>query len=437
VKTLLGTARVLATALGDRRTPFLDPEQVYALRDRRVREIVRHAVESVPYYADLFRSLGAAPQDIRTAADLRRLPLLDKETVHADPARFLSTSPRARDAVRYVTTGTSGLKLTVWHDRRSLVENVAYGERQRAVEVRFAGARVRYTVLRFGTPGSTGARTRSAVGAAAWLPLRPSRENLQVTTPFDRLFAEIDRLRPDVIAGWGSFLELLFRTRVERGVHGHLPRVVSYGNDSMSPEGKELIEKGLGVPVISRYAAVESFRIGFTCEERSGLHLHDDLCHVRVVGPNGSDVPAGENGEVVLSNLVNHATVLLNYRLGDLAATEAEPCPCGRSLGRLAGVRGRASEILVLASGKLVHPYDVWAAVERVPGLVRYQLVELGEGRFRLSLVTADRAAFEPIAERAACALSALLEGARVEPVSVPLPEAGDVGKFTRVVRLR
>ena len=78
---------------------------------------------------------------------------------------------------------------------------------------------------------------------------------------------------------------------------------------------------------MSRYCAVESFKIGYFCEERTGFHLHEDLCHLRVLAADGREAAPGEPGEVVISNLVNHASVLLNYRLGDIATYSSEHLP--------------------------------------------------------------------------------------------------------------
>jgi phenylacetate-CoA ligase len=81
----------------------------------------------------------------------------------------------------------------------------------------------------------------------------------------------------------------------------------------------------MGVPVLSRYNAGESLKIGYTCEQRDGFHLHDDLCVVEAVGPDGAAVPEEERGAVVISNLVNRGTVLLRYDLGDYVALEDPP----------------------------------------------------------------------------------------------------------------
>jgi phenylacetate-CoA ligase len=122
----------------------------------------------------------------------------------------------------------------------------------------------------------------------------------------------------------------------------------------LPPDGRELIERGFHVPVLSTYQTVETGRLGFECEARSGFHLNVDLCAVRIVDDEGRDVEPGAAGEVVVSNLFNRATVLLNYRLGDRAVLATGPCPCGRSLPRLERLEGRVSEVVRLADGREV-----------------------------------------------------------------------------------
>jgi phenylacetate-coenzyme A ligase PaaK-like adenylate-forming protein len=106
----------------------------------------------------------------------------------------------------------------------------------------------------------------------------------------------------------------------------------TYSSDSLSSSVRRLIAEKFGLPVLSTYEAVEAFKIGFECHQRVGIHLNIDLYPVRVVNAQGEPLPDGESGDVVVSNLVNRATVLLNYRLGDIATKLSVPCPCGRSL---------------------------------------------------------------------------------------------------------
>jgi phenylacetate-CoA ligase len=119
---------------------------------------------------------------------------------------------------------------------------------------------------------------------------------------------------------------------------------------------------------------------------------------VRVVDEAGRDVPAGESGEVLVSNLVNRGTVLLNYRLGDQGSLAAEPgCGCGRTLPRLATLEGRRDDVIELATGRHVHSAEVWSFVRGNAELIQYQLVQLGPERFDLRLVVTDQAMFDRV----------------------------------------
>ena len=124
----------------------------------------------------------------------------------------------------------------------------------------------------------------------------------------------------------------MFRTALARGWELHRPAVVVYGGDKMSAEGRRLIEREFSIPVLSRYSAVEAFRIGFTCERSTSFHLHEDLCVVRVV-----------DGEIVVTDLTNRGMVLLNYRLGDTGQLGPAGCDCGRTSALLTELEGRSS----------------------------------------------------------------------------------------------
>ena len=185
-----------------------------------------------------------------------------------------------------------------------------------------------------------------------------------------------------MLTGYGGWIDLFFRTVHSRGLEIPLPKVVMYIAEAVPPGGRELIEETFGVPVLSRYSAAEAFKIGFSCEERRGFHLHEDLTHVRT----------DDDGRILLSNLVNRATVLLNYPIGDVGAITDEPCPCGRTFRRLAELEGRVEDILTLPDGRAVHPRQVWAVFKDDPAVLQYQLTQVEPDRFTLRLTTVDDA---------------------------------------------
>ena len=391
IRRLYGTAVIAATLRGQRKVPFLPRQEVERRRDRRIRAITRYATKHVPYYRDL----GEVPD----AAALDRLPVLDRELVRTRPELFVADTRAARDALTFTTSGSTGIPLRVHHDRRSVLQNFAFGERERDPLIALTGGGFRPSELYVGYETSTMKTVSAFYATGTLMPVRPRRRFVGVDEPIEDVARLTLEERPDMLVGYGGWIDLFFRTVAARGLEIHRPKLVLYMGEALPPGGREHIEGAFGIPVVSRYNAVESFKIGFFCEERTGFHLHDDLCHVR----------SEADGRLVLSNLVNRATVLLNYPIGDVGAITDEPCPCGRSFRLLSELDGRVEDILTLPDGRFVHPRMVWEIFKDDGDVLQYQLTQLAPGRFAVQLATLDDARFAAARARAADDLSRLL----------------------------
>ena len=179
-----------------------------------------------------------------------------------------------------------------------------------------------------------------------------------------------------------------------------------YGGDAMSPSARALITDRFGIPVLSAYGANEAFSLGFECGEHLGYHVNVDFCPVRVIDSKGHELPVGERGEVVISNLVNRGTVLLNYRLGDLAAWLPGPCPCGRRLPLLTFMQSRAWDWIVTPSGKRRHPESVAMGLDVERDVIRYQAIQTAPARLTVKLVVAPGSNRNAIKQRVQRGLS-------------------------------
>jgi phenylacetate-CoA ligase len=222
--------------------------------------------------------------------------------------------------------------------------------------------------------------------------------------PPEENVAHLNELKPDVVITFGSYLGPLFEYLEETGEEMHRPAAVIYGGDPLSESARRLISERFGVQILSTYSATEMPQLAFECDWNNGIHVNTDLHPMRIVDPDGADVPIGESGEVVVSNLLNRGTVLLNYRLGDLARRLPEPCGCGRNLPLISLLEARSEDWLQTESGRPIHAQAIgplWAAY--MDEIRRYQLVQEAPDRFRLVIVPApgcDRAALQAGLER-------------------------------------
>ena len=146
---------------------------------------------------------------------------------------------------------------------------------------------------------------------------------------------------------------------------------------------------------------------------------------------------AGDDGEVVVSNLHNRATVLLNYRLGDRAVMADAPCACGRGLPVLRELLGRRTEVVQLADGRAISGLilEAQCLLAFEGATLRSQLVAEGPGRVRWRVVLAPHTDVEALARKVNSAVRASFGdalSATLEPVDeIPLTAHG---KLLRVV---
>ncbi|KPK15940.1 MAG: hypothetical protein AMK69_26605 [Nitrospira bacterium SG8_3] len=390
-----GSGIVCATLRGQRGIPYLSEDKLWALRDARLRQIVKYAADTVPYYQNLFRKEGIDPESIKAVHDLQRIPLVEKATVRKNPRLFISTSREGKGSIAFTTSGSTGEPSTIHHDHDSLLANIAYGERERAVFSAVFGKRVGIREAYIVRPRSTITKVWDYYRKHTFASSSRPRLLLDVLQPIEQIVDAFNSFRPDILVGYGSYLEALFRTLKFKGTRVHLPRVLFYGAECMTDPGKALIEREFGISVLSMYNAVEAFKIGFLCEAGDGFHLHDDLCHVRIMNANGKDAPPGDKGQVVISNLVNRGSVLLNYCLGDVASLATGKCSCGRVLPLLSELEGRVEDILFLSNGGFVHPRAVWAVLSKRNEVLKYQLIQHELERFELRLVTVDYQSYQ------------------------------------------
>lgn len=388
-----------------------------------------HAWRSVPYYRDTMRRLGLTPADFRAAADLERLPVVDRFDLQRDPERFRSDTFATGDLLELRSSGGSGKPVTVWHDLGAVIANAAHGERDRSVWAGPLVPRTGYREALLGVPYGSDASVQRFLRRGVVLPARADieRRYLSPLEPVPATIAELNAFRPHVVHAYGSMLDLMMANVAATGAEFVRPRVVTTSSDELGAATRTCLERDLGVPVFSTYEAIEAFKIAFQCERRIGYHLNVDLYPMRI----------GGDGEVIVSNLVNRATVLVNYRIGDFGTLSPEPCPCGRGLPLLASLDGRRDDVFARADGSPVVPMALTIAFSRTPGLWQFQLEEVERLRFVARIVAGAGCDRPAAADQAVATVRRVIgEDAQVRVAFVDRIEPGPGGKVRRFVTL-
>ena len=143
------------------------------------------------------------------------------------------------------------------------------------------------------------------------------------------------------------------------------------------PATRERIESQWGARVIDHHGLTEVGPVSFECWESPGfLHLNEAEYVCEVLDPaTGREVPDGEAGELVITNLGRTASPVIRYRTGDIVVRRAGPCPCGRTWARLeGGIRARADDMINIR-GVNVYPAAIESVVHRFPDVTAFRSI--------------------------------------------------------------
>jgi len=112
------------------------------------------------------------------------------------------------------------------------------------------------------------------------------------------------------------------------------------------------------------------------CFERNGLHIAEDHFLVELINPDTlQPAKPGDVGELVITTLTKEAFPVIRYRTRDLTRLLPEPCPCGRTMGRMTRIFGRTDDMLIIR-GVNVFPQQIETVLFEIEGVApHYQII--------------------------------------------------------------
>lgn len=320
-------------------------ERLEAEQERKLRSLIRHAWEKVPYYRRVFREKGIEPDRIRTAADLNLLPVLEKSAINANFDEMVACGFPARRLLIYSTGGSTGLPTRFYHDMAEMAWTEAAVNRSYGWAGYNWGERF---LLVSGLPGEKASiigRLRRLQGQRRISLFRAGEKEVGEAVDY------IIKLRPRGIKGYVSWLRILARELAARKTAWRPDHVIT-SSEKLSPEDRAALREGFGVEPFENYSSRE-FMLAAECEEHKGLHIAAENVIIETVR-DGRPVGPGEWGEILVTDLNRYGMPLIRYAIGDVGVLSARVCTCGRGLPILEEVVGRVSDIIRTPEGKLI-----------------------------------------------------------------------------------
>ena len=313
---------------------------------------------------------GVVPEDIRSTADLHKLPFLTKDDLRqAYPYGLLATP--LEDVVRIQSTsGTTGRRVVafytqhdidLWDECCARAIMAAGGTKKDVVHVCYGYG------LFTGGPGLNGGSHK--VGSMT-LPMSSGNTERQIQFMCD--------LGSTILCCTPSYAAYLAESIHERGLQDKIKlKAGIFGAEAWTEEMRHDIEKSLGIKAYDIYGLTEISGPGvsFECSEQRGMHINEDHFIAEIIDPvTGEVLPDGEKGELVFTSITKEAFPLLRYRTRDICVLSREKCSCGRTHVRMSKPMGRSDDMMII-KGVNVFPSQIETVLLNKGYPANYQII--------------------------------------------------------------
>ena len=340
-------------------------------------QLLAHCQRSVPYYAEIMKTVGDGfEHDPETY--LLKLPILTKEKIRAHLSQLTSLDLDRRKWYYNTSGGTTGEPVKLIQDRD-------HGDRGNALQQFYstwAGAEIGDPkVYVWGSERDilgTSLRESIKKWGTNFLMRQTFLNAFRMTPEKMRTFINIlNTQRPKLIIAYvdSMFGLARFVQREKIAVSPQSSIITSAG--TLTPFARETIEEVFQCKVFDRYGSREVNDIAGECAAHRGLHVFPWGCYVEIVDSEGNRLPAGMEGNIVVTCLSNYAMPLVRYQIGDRGILSAESsCVCGRRGQMLERIVGRNDDIFKMEDGTQVNGGYVSVLLYFRPWVLKYQIIQ-------------------------------------------------------------
>ena len=352
---------------------FVRQDYLRELQLERLRKVVQHSYDHVELFRRRMEERKLVPGDVRTLADIAKLPFMVKADLRDTYPFGLFAVPMSEVVRLHASSGTTGKPIVVGYTRSDLEVWMEVVKRAMAScgLNRTDVIQVSYGYGLF--TGGLGAHYGAEALGATVVPTSGGNTKRQIMLMRD--------FGTTAICCTPSYFNFMIEQAAAEGIDMRkLPiKAGLFGAEPWTEEMRKRIEAASGIKAYDIYGLSEIIGPGVAgeCAARTGMHIQEDNFLVECLNPNTLEpVAEGEEGELVITSLTKEACPIIRYRTRDLARLYYDQCPCGRTTIRMSRVKGRSDDMMIIR-GVNVFPTQIEEALLRVDGTAPHFMIEL------------------------------------------------------------
>ncbi|MFA7468160.1 MAG: phenylacetate--CoA ligase [Desulfotomaculaceae bacterium] len=320
-------------------------DKLEELQLQRLQQTLQRVYDNVPFYRQSLDEAGISPGDVKSLADLQKMPITVKKDLRDNYPFGLFAAPMEKVVRVHASSGTTGKPIVVgytkndinnWADLVSRAIRMTGGTNKDIVQVGFGyGLFTGGLGLHFGTEhfGATVVPISGGNTARQLMLMQDFGATILACTPSYALYLA------EEIQNAGIDPQNL---KLKIGI---------FGAEPWSERMRDQLESKLNIKAFDIYGLSEVLGPGVSaeCSEKKGLHIFEDHFIAEIVDPEtGKPLPYGQPGELVITSLTKEAFPIIRYNTRDISVLNVEPCGCGRTHVRMQRVTGRTDDMLII-----------------------------------------------------------------------------------------
>ncbi|MEN6465006.1 MAG: phenylacetate--CoA ligase [Syntrophaceae bacterium] len=371
-------------------TAFAGIEELEAFQLKQLQWTVNHAYNGSEFYRRRFDEAGVKPADIRTLADIRRLPFTTSQDLQENYPWPLLSVPMEKIVRLHASSGTTGKRKVMVYTQKDIEDWSDMFARCYATAGLSKEDRVQICVGYGVWTAGIGFQLGCEKFGAFAVPAGPGNIDMQLQFLVD--------FQSTVIGATASMALLLAEEVASRGLRDKINvKKVIFGAERSSDSMRAKVRELLGADHIFDIPGLTEIYgpgTGLDCEHHCGVHYWADYYILEILDPETLEpVADGETGEMVYTTLRKEGAPMVRYRSRDLTRAISGPCPCGSIMPRHDSIAGRSDDMFIVR-GVNIYPSHIDEILSRQKGVgSEYQihLTHLEDGKDYM-LIKVERA---------------------------------------------
>lgn len=367
------------------KTQWFSVNELKELQTKKLRLLIKHAYENVPYYHKKFREVGIKPGDIKQLDDLSKIPILTKEDIAENYEQLMARNTKNFNPDVKHTGGTTGTPLKFLVDKEAYL--AAQAELWRHLHWNGYSFRDKVAVLR----GNV-IIPRAALSNHPWrydiiqnhLYLSSYHLTEEVLMEYVK---KLKKWQPMYLQAYPSSAYVLAKYLVYIGETISLKGIFT-SSETVLPNYKKLFNQAFECDAIDYYGYGEPGPNIGQCPEKS-YHISAELSIVEII--RDDDIADyGEIGHITATSLINYSMPFIRYKVGDIGSLLDEVCLCGRGLPLMKSIEGRSEDFVVTSEGRFIPPAGLTLTYEYLTSIKQCQFIQNSLDELTVKIIKKD-----------------------------------------------